>query len=102
MYIYIYTYIYIYYIYLYIYTYIYINIFSDPYIYYIASEKSQIGNALFPCQNAFESARQKLNFVMAKVISKSQKLDCSCKCPCMFQHSYAKKRSLVFDKNYFM
>ena len=53
MYIYIYTYIYIYYIYLYIYTYIYINIFSHPYIYYIASEKSQIGNALFPCKNAF-------------------------------------------------
>ena len=32
---------------------------------------------------------QKLNFVMAKAISKSYTLDCSCKCPCTFPHSYA-------------
>ena len=36
-----------------------------------------------------KSAPQKLNFVMAKAISKSHTLDCSCKCPCTFPHSYA-------------
>ena len=36
------------------------------------------GNASFPCQNAIEP--QKLNFVMAKAISNSYTLDCSCKC----------------------
>ena len=34
-------------------------------------------------------APQKLNFVMTKAISKSYTLDCSCKCPCTFLHSYA-------------
>ena len=33
---------------------------------------------------------QKLNFLMAKAISKCYTLDCSCKCPCTFPHSYAK------------
>ena len=32
---------------------------------------------------------QKLNFLMGKAISKSYTLDCSCKCPCTFSHSYA-------------
>ena len=36
-----------------------------------------------------KSAPQKLNFLMAKVISKSYAQDCSCKCPCTFPHSYA-------------
>ena len=36
-----------------------------------------------------KSAPQKLNFVMAKAISKSYTLYCSCKCPCTFPHSYA-------------
>ena len=36
----------------------------------------------------FKSAPQKLNFVMAKAILKSYTLDCSCKCPCTFPHSY--------------
>ena len=36
-----------------------------------------------------KSAPQKLNFLMAKAISKSCKLDSSCKCPCTFPHSYA-------------
>ena len=36
-----------------------------------------------------KGAPQKLNFVMAKAISKSYNLDCSCKCPCRFPHSYA-------------
>ena len=35
-----------------------------------------------------KSAPQKLNFVMAKAISKTYPLDCSYKCPCMFPHSY--------------
>ena len=49
-----------------------------------------------------KSAPQKLNFVMEKAISKSYTLDCNCKCPCTFPHSYAEQRSLVFDKNHFM
>ena len=36
-----------------------------------------------------KSAPQKLNFVMAKSVSKSCTLDCSCKWPCTFQHRYA-------------
>ena len=43
-----------------------------------------------------KSASQKLNFVIAKVISKSYTLECSCKCPRMqfpiVTHSYAKLR----------
>ena len=35
-----------------------------------------------------KSAPQKLNFVVAKSISKSYALDCSCKFPCTFLHSY--------------
>ena len=44
-----------------------------------------------PCSHAkmrLKSAPQKLNFVMAKAISKGYTLDCSCKCPCTFPHSY--------------
>ena len=44
-----------------------------------------------PCCHAkmhLKSAPQKLNFVMAKAISKSYTLDCSCKCSCTFLHSY--------------
>ena len=48
-----------------------------------------------------KSAPQKLNFVMAKAISKSYTLDCSCKCSCTFPHSYVYQHSLVFDKNHF-
>ena len=35
-----------------------------------------------------KGAPQKLNFAIAKVISKSYKLDCNCKSPCTFPHSY--------------
>ena len=35
-----------------------------------------------------KSAPQKLNFLMAKAISKSCTPDCSCKCTCTFSHSY--------------
>ena len=34
-------------------------------------------------------APQKLNFVKATAISKNYTLDCGCKCPCTFPHSYA-------------
>ena len=39
-----------------------------------------------PCSHDkmdLESASQKLNFTMAKAISKSYRLDCSSKCSCM-------------------
>ena len=64
------------------------NIFSQPYIYYIASERLQ-GEEQFHTNNYFlemsrfhakmrlKSAPQKLNFLMAKAISKSCTLDCT-------------------------
>ena len=76
------------------------NIFSHPYICYMASERLQ-GEEQFHTKNylleiscfhakiRLKSAPQKLNFLVAKAISKSCTLDCSCKCPCMFAHSYA-------------
>ena len=76
------------------------NMFSQPYISYMANERIQ-GEEQFhsrsyllemPCSHVkmrFKSAPQKLNFVMAKAISKSYIIDCSCKCPCTFPHSYA-------------
>ena len=76
------------------------NIFSHPYIYYMASERLQ-GEEQFHTKNyllemsrfhakmRLKSAPQKLNFLMAKAISKSCTLDCSCKCSCTFPHSYA-------------
>ena len=89
------------------------NIFLHPYIYYMASERLQ-GEEQFHTKNyllemsrfhakmRLKSAPQKLNFLMAKAISKSCTLDCSCKCPCTFSHSYAQLGSLIFDKNHFM
>ena len=77
-----------------------INIFSHPYIYYMASERLQ-GEEQFHTKNyllemsrfhakmRLKSAPQKLNFLMAKAISKSCTPDCSCKCPCTSLHSYA-------------
>ena len=76
------------------------NIFSHPYIYYMANKRLQ-GKEQFHSKNyllemsrfhtkmRLKSAPQKLNFLMAKAISKSCTLDCSCKYPCMFPHSYA-------------
>ena len=76
------------------------NIFSNPYISYIANERLQ-GEEQFHSKNHFletpfshvkmclKSAPQKLNFVMSKAISKSYMLDCSYKCPCLFLHKYA-------------
>ena len=76
------------------------NIFSHPYIYYMASERLQ-GEEQFHSMNyllemprshakiRLKSAPQKLNFLMAKAVSKRCVLDCSCKCPCTFPHTYA-------------
>ena len=88
------------------------NIFLHPYIYYMALERLQweeqfhSKNCLLeipcfhskkylleiPCFHAkmhLKSAPQKLDLLMAKSISKSCTLDCSCKYPCTFLHSYA-------------
>ena len=60
------------------------HIFSHPYISYMANERLQVeeqfhfGNSLFPSR--------KLDFAIAKAISKSYTLDCSCKCLCTFPH----------------
>ena len=76
------------------------NIFSHHCIYYMASERLQ-GEEQFHSKNyllemsrfhakmRLKSAPQKLNFLIAKAISKPCTLDCSCKCHCTFPHSYA-------------
>ena len=74
------------------------NIFSHPYIYYMASERLQreeqfytknylLEMSRFHAKMCLKSAPQKLNFLMEKSISKRSTLDCSCKCPCTFPHS---------------
>ena len=76
------------------------NIFSHPYIYYMASERLQGEEQLhtknyllemsrFHAKMRLKCAPQKLNFLMAKAMLRRCTLDCSCKCPCMFPHSYA-------------
>ena len=76
------------------------NIFSYPYISYMANEKLlreeqfHSKNYLLRMPHSYvkmrlKSALQKLNFVLAKAISKEFTLDCSCKCPCTFPHSYS-------------
>ena len=76
------------------------NIFSHPYIYYMASERLQgeeqfhskyyrLEMPLSYTKMRLKSAPQKLNFLMAKAISKSYTLDCSSKCPCTLPPSYA-------------
>ena len=66
--------------------------FSNPYISYIANERLQ-GEKQFHSKNyllemhcshakmRLESVPQKLSIVIAKAISKSYTLDCSCKMP---------------------
>ena len=76
------------------------NIFSHAYIYYMASERLQrkeqyhtknylLEMFCFYAKIRLKIAPQKLNFLIAKAISKSCTLDRSCKCPCTFPHSYA-------------
>ena len=81
-----------------------VNIFSHPYISYIGNnykerlqEEEQFHSKSYLLEMAcshvkmhLKSAPLKLNFVVAKAISKSYTLDCSCKCPRAFPHSYAK------------
>ena len=73
---------------------------KHPYISCMANEWLQGGEQFYSKNYLLEmprshakmhskSAPQKLNFVMAKVISKIYTRDCSCKCPCTFPHSYA-------------
>ena len=45
--------------------------------------------SLFHAKMRLKNAPQKLNFLMEKATSKSFTLDCSCKYPCAFPHSYA-------------
>ena len=100
------------------------NIFSHAYISYIANERLQ-GQKKFHSKNyllemlpshakmRLKIAPQKLNFVIAKAISKSYPLDCSCKCGCTFPHSYhsntasfsirttlCETKNILFSKNY--
>ena len=42
----------------------------------------------FHAKMRLKSAPQKINFLMAKAISKSCSPDCSCKYPCTISHSY--------------
>ena len=76
------------------------NIFSHPYIHLMVSERLQREEQFhsknylleMPHSHAkirLKSAPQKLNFLTAKAIFKSCPIDCSCKCPCTFPHSYA-------------
>ena len=76
------------------------NIFSYTYINHIANEILQ-GEEKFHSKNyllempysyakmRLKSAPQKLNLIMAKAILKCYTLDCCCKYPCTFPHSYA-------------
>ena len=64
----------------------------------------------FHAKMRLKSSPQKLNFLMAKAISKSYTLDCSCKYPCTFSHNKAASFSIktilreniniLFSKNY--
>ena len=84
------------------------NMFSHPYIYYMASERLQ-GEEQFHSKNyllemsrfhakmRLKSAPQKLNFLIVKAISKSCTLDCSCKWPCTFLHGSTQEGSLIFE-----
>ena len=77
-----------------------VKTFSHTYTSYMVNERLQ-GGEQFHSKNylsekprshakmRLKSAPQKLNFVIAKPISKSYTLDCSWKHPCWFPHSYA-------------
>ena len=70
------------------------NIFSHPYISYIANQKHFIPRTTFwkwlvPIPKCFWSAPQNLHFAMVIAVLKSYTLDCSYNCPCTFSHSYA-------------
>ena len=97
------------------------NIFSYPYISYIANERLQ-GEEQFHSKNyllemprshakmRLKSEPQKLNFVMTKAISKSYTLACSCKRSRIVTHSnttslsikttLCETNNILFSKNY--
>ena len=69
------------------------NMFSNPYIFYMASERLQ-GAEKFHFKNyLFEMhcfhAKMRLKSAQQKAISKLYTLDCSCKYPYTFPYSYA-------------
>ena len=76
------------------------NIFSNPYITCMVTERLS-GEEQFPSKNyllkmrcshakiRLKSASRKLEFVIAKALSKRFTLDCSYKCSSTFLHSYA-------------
>ena len=75
------------------------NIFSQLYIYYMTRKKLQGEKQFYYNNYLLEMSRfhpkmhlkselQKLNFLMAKAISKRSTLDYSCKYPCTFLHRY--------------
>ena len=76
------------------------NIFSHPYISYMTNERLQreeqfhsknylLGMPRSHVKVSLKSAPQKLNFLMAKAMSESYTLRCSCKSPCTIPHRYA-------------
>ena len=77
------------------------NSILHPYVYYMTSERLQEEEQVhskyyrlqiprFHAKMRLKIAPQKLNFLIAKAISKSCTPDCSCKCPCTFPQSYAR------------
>ena len=74
------------------------SILSHSYIYHIASERLQgveqfyskyfLWKCLIPMPECVWKVHHK-NWTLVKAISKSYTLDCSCKFPCTFPHSYA-------------
>ena len=53
------------------------------------SKNYLLGMPHFHAKMRLKSAPEKLNFLMAKAISKLCTQDCSCKCPCTIRHSDA-------------
>ena len=89
------------------------GIFSHPYIYYIASERLQgekqfhsksylLEMPRFHTKMRLKSVLQKLNFLMAKAISKRCTLDYSCKCPCTFPPKMFGLQLVGRRKGYFL
>ena len=75
------------------------SILSQTYISYMGNKRSQgeeqfhsksclLEKTFSHAKRSFKSAPRKLNFLRAKPISKSYKVDCSYKCPHTFPHSF--------------
>ena len=70
-------------------TYFHALIFTCIYLVIIFTKNYLLEIPHFHAKMVLKSAPQKLNFLIAKAISKLCTLDCSCKCHCTFPHSYA-------------